>query len=153
MTRRQAGRESAIKSVIVEALRAYFRLRAAGRESGAVSPSGGGVWGLMRSLALEGPQTVPQLARSRPVARQHIQRLADELEADGLVHFIDNPAHKRSKLVQLTPSGEKEFARLDRALEKYAERISNGISEKDARTAAKVLNRLSENVAKELGLL
>ena len=49
--------------------------------------------------------TVPEIARMRPVARQHIQKLANEMAADGLIEFVDNPAHKRSKLVSLTAKG------------------------------------------------
>ena len=46
--------------------------------------------GLLRSLALLGPLTVPQIAQMRPTSRQRMQRLADGLAAEGLVQFIDN---------------------------------------------------------------
>ena len=36
----------------------------------------------MRSLALLGPLTVPQIAQMRPISRQRMQRLADELAAE-----------------------------------------------------------------------
>jgi hypothetical protein len=39
----------------------------------------------------------------RATGRQRLQRLADELAAEGLVKFTENPNHRRSKLVQLTP--------------------------------------------------
>ena len=45
-----------------------------------------------------------------------MQRLADELAADGLVKFIDNPKHRRSKLVQLTPKGDARYRQLDARL-------------------------------------
>lgn len=61
--------------------------------------------GLLLGLAKTGPQTVPQIARSRPVSRQHIQVLVNGLLKDGLVELAPNPAHKRSKLVQLTATG------------------------------------------------
>jgi len=54
------------------------------------------------------------------VARQLIQRLADEAAADGLVEFVANPAHKRSKLVQLTDKGEAYYQ------EKLADVLSLG---------------------------
>jgi hypothetical protein len=40
---------------------------------------GGSGFGFMRSLALLGPLTVPQIPRMRPTSRQRMQRLADEL--------------------------------------------------------------------------
>ncbi len=63
--------------------------------------------GVLRSLYRLGPQTVPQMARARPVSRQHIQMLADQLAEEGLVEFEDNPAHKRSWLVRLTGKGRQ----------------------------------------------
>src|SRR5262249_55258435 len=74
---------------------------------------GGGSFGFMRSLALLGPLTVPQIAHMRPTSRQRMQRLADELAAEGLVKFIDNPKHRRSKLVQLTPKGDARYPEMN----------------------------------------
>ena len=45
--------------------------------------------------------TVAALARSRPVARQWIHRLANDLEKQRLIEFIDNPEHKRAKSITL----------------------------------------------------
>ena len=50
-----------------------------------------------RRQRFDGPLTVPQIAQMRPTSRQRMQRLADELAAEGLVEFIDNPGHRRSK--------------------------------------------------------
>jgi DNA-binding MarR family transcriptional regulator len=63
----------------------------------------------MRSLALLGPLTGPQIAQMRPTSCQRMQRLANELAAEGLVEFIDNPKHRRSKLVRLTPKGDARY--------------------------------------------
>src|SRR6185295_2962392 len=98
-SRTEAG--AALTDVILLTLLAGFKLRALGRRAGFISARGG-VWGLLRSLKLGGPQTVPALARSRPVSRQHIQTLADAMAAEGLLAFKPNPAHKRSPLVTLT---------------------------------------------------
>ena len=75
--------------------------------------------GVMESLSAMGPRTVPELARARPVARQHIQVLVDELAELGLVEARPNPAHKRSPLLALTPAGERRFAAI-RAAESEA---------------------------------
>jgi DNA-binding MarR family transcriptional regulator len=65
--------------------------------------------GVMESLAALGPQTVPALARARPVARQHIQVLVNDLAAWGLAEARPNPAHKRSPLIALTRTGQARF--------------------------------------------
>ncbi len=63
--------------------------------------------GLLRGLAQLGPQTVPAMARARPVSRQYIQVLVDGLLEDGLVETVPNPAHARSHLVRITPQGTR----------------------------------------------
>ena len=62
--------------------------------------------GVLRNLAANGPMTVPQIAAVRPVSRQFVQRLVEELEREGLVERRVNPAHRRSKLVALTDAGQ-----------------------------------------------
>lgn len=95
--------------IVVDIAGVFFKMRAIGRQIGGTTSWGGGSWGMLRSLILEGPQTVPQLAASRPVARQRIQLIANELAAEGLVAFVDNPAHKRSRLLSITPAGEDRY--------------------------------------------
>jgi hypothetical protein len=100
------SKAEAIAELMLEVAQCFFRIRALGQRTGLITSWGGGAFGFMRSLALLGPLTVPQIAQMRPTSRQRMQRLADELAAEGLVEFIDNPKHRRSKLVQLTRKGE-----------------------------------------------
>jgi len=86
----------------------YFRIEAITQATAGFAQAGG-EWGVLRTLMKEGPQTVPEMARSRPVSRQHCQTICNALEAQGLVEFIDNPKHKRSKLVRLTRKGRDRF--------------------------------------------
>ena len=65
--------------------------------------------GVLMSLESLGPQTVPELARARPVSRQHIQMLVNPLVEEGLVELVQNPNHRRSKRVQLTPRGRRRI--------------------------------------------
>jgi DNA-binding MarR family transcriptional regulator len=136
----------AMFEVVLETFAASFRLRAAGRKIGAVTARGG-LWGLLRSLAVEGPQTVPQLARSRPVARQHIQKLANEMAADGLVEFADNPAHRRSKLVRLTKKGAAVYDGLTERVHGMTEELARGMNAGELRTTARVLRTLRDRLA------
>jgi len=57
-----------------------------------------------------GPKTVPEIARMRSVSRQYIQKLANELIGRRWLALIDNPRHRRSKMLQLTKSGERQLA-------------------------------------------
>src|SRR5262245_16489694 len=95
------SKAEAIAELMLEVAQCFFRIRAVGQKAGFLTSWGGGAFGFMRSLARVGPLTVPQIAQMRPTSRQRMQRLADELAAEGLVAFIDNPKHRRSKLVRL----------------------------------------------------
>ena len=139
--RRARGR--APVDLFVAAAQLFFRMRAAGKAVGAVSSWGGGTWGVLRSLAREGPQTVPALARSRPVARQRIQRIADELDALGLIAFSPNPRHKRSRLVRLTAAGERAYAAVDRRVHALAEGVAAGYDPAELDCATRLLRDLA----------
>jgi DNA-binding MarR family transcriptional regulator len=136
----------ALYQVLVETAAVFFRMRALGKKQGLVTGWGGGLWGFLRSLKLHSTATVPQLARMRPVARQRIQHLADDAARAGLIEYLDNPAHKRSKLLALTPAGKTAFAEMDARLAEMAERLTEGIGEKDLCTTLKVLRRLREKL-------
>lgn len=103
----QASAED-ILDLSVAVIEFYFRIEAI-TEALAGFATAGGEWGTLRSLVKEGPQTVPDLARSKPVSRQHCQTIVNALETQGLVEFIDNPKHKTSKLVRATKRGRARF--------------------------------------------
>jgi DNA-binding MarR family transcriptional regulator len=92
---------------------------------------------LLLRLTQSGPQTVPQLARARMVSRQATQRLVNELAAEGCVTFVENVAHQRSHLVQLTPKGQDYiFALLQRERQIAAEMEAIPLSEEHLRATA-----------------
>ncbi|MEX2649888.1 MAG: MarR family transcriptional regulator [Alphaproteobacteria bacterium] len=138
------GRGADLVELISAVASTFFKLRAAGKRMGAVSAWGGGTWGLMRSLAREGAQTVPELARARPVARQRIQRIADKLAAEGIVEFVANPRHKRSKLVRLTAKGQDTFAAMDARVHDVAATFAEGFEAGEIAAAIDVLRRLAD---------
>jgi DNA-binding MarR family transcriptional regulator len=136
----------AIAELMLEVAQFFFRIRAVGQKTGFITSWGGGAFGFMRSLALLGPLTVPQIAQMRPTSRQRMQRLADELAAGGLVEFIDNPKHRRSKLVQLTPKGDTRYRELNARFLAIASTLGVGLSEGDVRRTREIVRRLSDEV-------
>ena len=140
------GKAEAIGALMLEVAQCFFRIRAVGLKTGLITSWGGGSFGFMRSLALLGPLTVPQIAQMRPTSRQRMQRLADELAAEGLVKFIDNPKHRRSKLVQLTPKGDARYRERNARLLSIASTMGVSLSEADVRKTTEIVRQLSDDV-------
>ena len=140
------GKAEAIAELMLEVAQCFFRIRALGQKAGLITSWGGGAFGFMRSIALLGPLTVPQIAQMRPTSRQRMQRLADELAAEGLVKFIDNPKHRRSKLVQLTRKGDARYRELNARLLAIASTMVVALSEPDIRKTTEIVRQLSDDV-------
>jgi DNA-binding MarR family transcriptional regulator len=136
----------AVAELMLEVAQCFFRIRALGQKTGLITSWGGGAFGFMRSLALLGPLTVPQIARMRPTSRQRMQRLANELAAEGLVEFIDNPKHRRSKLVRLTAKGDAQYRELDARLLSIASTLGDALSDADIRRTTGILRQLSNDL-------
>jgi DNA-binding MarR family transcriptional regulator len=135
-----------IAELMLDVAQCFFRIRALGQKTGLITSWGGGAFGFMRSIALVGPLTVPQIAEMRPTSRQRMQRLADELATEGLVEFIDNPKHRRSKLVQLTPKGEARYREQNVRLQLIASTLCVGLGERDVRKTSEIMQRLSNEI-------
>lgn len=125
----------------------FFRFSATAQELHQQGEHSSGRSGLLHSLKQGGPATVPQLARARPVSRQFIQKLANEMAADGLVEFIPNPAHQRSKLLRITPQGECLLAEIVEREAKLGAWLAHDLDESDIRTAARVVSILRDKLA------
>ena len=69
---RAARKGEAITDLMLEIAQFFFRLRALGQKTGLITNWGAGAFGFMRSLALIGPLTVPQIAEMRPTSRQRL---------------------------------------------------------------------------------
>src|SRR5215469_7564049 len=140
------SRGEAIADLILDVAQFFFRIRAFGRKAGFMTSWGAGAFGFLRSLALLGPLTVPEIARMRPTSRQRMQRLADELAAAGLVAFTDNPRHRRSKLVRLTRKGDRRYRRLNLQLLAIASGMGAELMETDIRKSIEILRRLIDEM-------
>lgn len=101
-----------------------------------------GMRAVLETVIDGGPQTVPHMAKVRPVTRQHIQSLVNALLEGGYVEYRDNPAHKRSKLVAPTERGVRVFAAM-RARENEAfSRARVDASSQELEAATRVLRAL-----------
>ena len=145
MAERRQGKGEAFADLTFEVAAMFFCMRAAGERLGLVSKVGGTL-GFMRTLALEGPVTVPELARLRPTSRQRMQQLADELVEEGLIEFVDNPNHRKSKLMRLTRKGEARYRAMLKQLYEMGAAISSDVGEGDLRKAVALIRDLRKRI-------
>ena len=137
-----AARQAAVDELTFTTALLYFRMRKAAEELLGEGAQSSGRRSILKSLAAGEPQTVPAMARLRAVSRQHVQKLVNGLVKDGLVELLDNPAHRRSRLVAITAAGRRVAAATSRREAEILPEISRGISLTDIRTATRVLKRL-----------
>jgi DNA-binding MarR family transcriptional regulator len=126
------------------------KLVAVGRGLGAVTARSG-AWGLMRSLWQNGPSAIPELARARPVSRQHIRLLSQSLVQRGWIEQTPNPAHRRSFLLQLTPNGERALVAMDRRIEGFINAWLVDVPADNIRVTLETLEALADSMGHELG--
>jgi len=144
VARSEVARSEAVAALIIDIAQCFFRIRALGQKSGLITTWGGGAFGFLRSLDELGPLTVPQIAEMRPTSRQRMQRLADELAADGLVEFVDNPRHQRSKLVRLTRKGAARYQQMVARLLQLASSMGVELTEAELRKASLIVRRIGD---------
>ena len=93
--------------------------------------------------AVEGePASVAGIARALGLARQSVQRVADALEAGGLVAYEDNPRHRRARLVRLTPAGREALAAIQAAQAPWADAHGAKVGAEKLDRASRVLDQV-----------
>jgi DNA-binding MarR family transcriptional regulator len=98
-----------VTALLEESTKVHHRVKAVLEEIHQEGEFSAGKRAILRDLNRLGAQSVPQLARARPVSRQFIQKLVNEMAQKGYVEFSDNIAHKRSPLVKLTAEGKRHL--------------------------------------------
>src|SRR5215469_12617722 len=140
--KKQTDKTRTLRELLNQIAYTYFPLRAVGDATTARFGQTTAEWGLLRTLEARGPMTVAALARSRPVARQWIQRLADQLEQQRLIEFVDNPEHKRAKLMRITPAGTKLLRRIGAAFDAMADEMKKDFDHGAMQTTFATLHKL-----------
>ena len=134
-----AGGVAATK-LVLEIFRLNGRLLEAGddlvRDIGLTSAR----WQVLGAVAASPvPLPVSHIARNMGVTRQAVQRLANDLEREGLVRFAPNPHHERAKLVIMTDSGIRTFEMAMARQVPWANRLAKGIDAIELATAFRML--------------
>lgn len=143
-------KDEALTELILEVFRLNGRLLAAGDalvgDIGLTSAR----WQVLGAIALSpAPLPVAHIARNMGLTRQAVQRLVNELEADGLVRFAANPHHQRAKLVLLTARGQTAYAAAMKRQAPWVAMLGQGTGAKQVEAATATLRAIGQRLDKE----
>lgn len=143
-----AGRE--LTELILEIFRVNGRLLLAGDRLVASLGLTSARWQVLGAAHFAGdPQTVSQLARGMGLNRQGVQRIVNELEAEGIVEFRINPHHRRAPLVALTKRGAAAYAAAERRQIPWVNALARGMRADDLKAALALVATLRQRLEAE----
>lgn len=90
--------------------------------------------------------SVPAIARRHDVSRQHVQVTVNGLLDKGLVTRVENPRHRRSRLIRLSGPGRDTFIRIRRDEDRVLDEVFAGIGETDLDATRQTLSALLHNL-------
>ncbi|MBL4659604.1 MAG: MarR family transcriptional regulator [Alcanivoracaceae bacterium] len=105
-------------------------------------------WKILGALARSTtPLTVSQIARVMGQTRQAVQSLVNIMNKGGLLDFIDNPAHKRAKLVCFTTKSQQIYAKLDAEQIPWANQQSGHLDKTELQATLTILKKISRGLS------
>ncbi len=135
---------SEIEDLLNEVRLLYHRIVQVGEQLHADESVTLGMRAVLEFLLKNGSTTVPDIARSRSVTRQHIQSLVNALLEQDLVVLEDNSLHKRSSFVTLTKEGERVIRRMREREDRMYRATEFGVKRNELKTAARTLGHVRD---------
>lgn len=136
-------------AVLTEVVLAVFRLNGdflhAAEEIAGPTGLTAARWQVLAAV-LDEPRTVPEIARRMGLSRQGVQRISDILADEGFATYLDNPAHRRAKLLSISDDGRAAIRRLAGRQRTWANAVSEGVPTPSLRACLRTLRRLTERV-------
>src|SRR5437667_3443369 len=91
-----------------------------------------------------------ELSRMLMVTGGNVTAIVDQLEKEGLVERLDEPADRRAFRIRLTKAGERSFGEMARAHEEWVVGLLAGLSRREHEELLKLLAKLKAS-AMEVG--
>ena len=86
-----------------------------------------------------------ELSRMLMVTGGNVTTIVDQLEKEGLVERLDEPADRRAFRIRLTRSGDKTFAEMARAHEQWVVELLGGLSRREQDELLRLLAKLKQH--------
>ncbi|KAA0924959.1 MULTISPECIES: helix-turn-helix domain-containing protein [unclassified Rhodococcus (in: high G+C Gram-positive bacteria)] len=101
-------------------------------------------WWQVLGATLDEPLSVADIARrvGLGLARQSVQRTANLLVDKGWAVYVDNPNHKRAKLLEPTAKGRDTVAELRDAQHAWSDAVGAAVGESELKAFAATLEKI-----------
>jgi DNA-binding MarR family transcriptional regulator len=86
-----------------------------------------------------------ELSRMLMVTGGNITAIVDQLESEGLVERLDEPADRRAFRIRLTRAGERSFAEMARAHEGWVVELLAGLSRREQEDLLRLLAKVKQH--------
>lgn len=141
---RRTPAANALTDLVLDLFRLNSRMLSAGDRLVADLGLTSARWQILGAIVQDAdrPRPVAWLARDLGANRQNVQRIVNDLHADGLVAFRSNPHHRRAHLVVLTDRGRAAYAAAMDRQAPWANRLAQGLAVKDIETVHRVVKAL-----------
>jgi DNA-binding MarR family transcriptional regulator len=96
------------------------------------------------------PAPVANVARIMGLSRQGVQQTADALERDGFIEYLENPHHRRAKLISMTAKGREALRRVEGRQAVWANRLGAGMNLRQLRAAVNGLREARQLLEKDV---
>jgi MarR family transcriptional regulator for hemolysin len=96
------------------------------------------------------PMRQKELAAALTLDGSSVVRVLDSLQAAGLITRAEESGDRRAKAITLTAQGWAIIAQVEQASEAVRQRTLDGLSEAQLRLASAVLDRICENLEREM---
>ncbi|WP_433926220.1 MarR family winged helix-turn-helix transcriptional regulator [Sorangium cellulosum] len=88
-----------------------------------------------------GPAPVSNVARMMGLTRQGVQQIADALQREGFVEYVENPHHRTAKLISMTEAGREALRQVEARHAAWADRLGKRIDPSSLRAAVDALRQ------------
>lgn len=93
--------------------------------------------------------TVPQIGRTMGQSRQATQRIVDVMTKGGMLLQVDNPHHKKAKLVDLTEEGRRIYDQLDIKQFAWAAKGAENLTTNELEIALATLQKMAHHFSNQ----
>lgn len=140
--KRRSPKGAAFTELVLAIFRANGRILRAGERMGRDLDLTSPRWQVLGAIAAR-PKTVAQIGRDFELTRQGILWLVKSMLKEGLVELIDNPDHRRAKLVRMTPKGRSRWQSISERQLVWSEDLAKSFDRAELKAGLRAVERMS----------